>query len=1210
MKKLARIDYWRELTGWRKWLLYMVVALLVYTALGFLFVPPMVSSIMQEKLRLALGRQVSIGALRVNPYLLTVEVDDFAVKARREDAVFVGFDRLVVDVEWLSLFKLGLVCRQLSLLHPQISVVRYEDGSFSFSDLLPAEKADKNDNAKSGDLFFSLAGVTVSGGSVSFDDRQKGAQHTARKMSFVLPLLSSFTKDREDFVQPSFSALLNGSPISLGGASQLFTEVHQSDFSFHLEGMSLPEYRPYLPADRPFDPVSGTVMADVKFTFAGRPGADPVIGLRADLAVANLAIAGSQDQTTYLAAENVSVSVQADDLLTKRVRLSAVAIDKPRLTVVRRADATILPFSLVSSGKAGEASAQPAAEEAPASPPFVLLVDEVTLAGGRIDFADQLVAAGFASTVRDLAISLKHFSTEPETATEYRLSFRTDAAETAAVAGTFVRDPLAVTARVDLAGLDLAGFDPYLRSVLVPKIAAGRLDVGAEVQYAGGAAAALPTADNVTLGLRELQLAAADGVELIAIQELTLAGGRIDPAAHEVVLSRLVGKGGRVLLERNQAGTFNLAGLLQAAGKGDLKESAVSSEQGILETDDTGVIQGETPAATPGEGGSGWQVTLAETEFSDWQVQWRDQQIESGADLVIDRISLQAANVSTRADQAGTVAFSCRPGGTGSIDFSGKVTVTPPKVDLAVRLDSVSLPMVQPYITEAVALSLDDGTISLAGDLAFFLEEGQPRFSFDGDAGLQSLAATDPVTGDPVFGFDAFRFGQLALTGQPAPSLTVKDVALEGFTGRVMVRADGSLNLAALRKKGAESDGEAAAASENLPSESQAASSISVEAVRIVNGAVDFVDASITPNFAASLSEFNGSISGLSSLARDKAQVELAGRVNQQGKFAVQGAVNPLAETLFADLGITVTGMDLPPLSPYAGKYIGKLIDKGKLFLDLHYAIDGSTLKAANRARLDQFTLGKKVESPDATSMPVGLAIALLKNRKGEISLEVPVKGDLANPEFSVGGVIVQVIVNLIAKAATSPFALLGALLPAGVDLSQIAFPPGRSDLPPESVENLGSLAKALYERPGLKVDISGRADADSDAMALRRQGLDRMVQQLRRKELTVAAKGKAAEPDVRVASPEEYLRYLKSAASNAGVLAGKKDREIEALTVPQVEELLLPTIAVSDSDLRLLAGRRGEIIRDHLVATGPVEPERIFVLEPGIGAASEIAIK
>jgi hypothetical protein len=291
--------------------------------------------------------------------------------------------------------------------------------------------------------------------------------------------------------------------------------------------------------------------------------------------------------------------------------------------------------------------------------------------------------------------------------------------------------------------------------------------------------------------------------------------------------------------------------------------------------------------------------------------------------------------------------------------------------------------------------------------------------------------------------------------------------------------------------------------------------------------------------------------------------------------------------------------MELSPMTPYSGKFVGYTIEKGKLSFDLKYLINKRKLDSQNYIFLDQFTLGDRVESPKATKLPIKLAIALLKDRKGEIKLDIPVTGSLDDPKFSIWGIILKVLMNLIAKAATSPFSLLGALFGGGEELSYVEFDYGSTVITEQNMKKIDTLVKALHDRPSLKLDIEGHVDLEKDK--------DGLIQYLFNKKIKVQKlndmlkKGQPAVPvdEVKV-EPAEYEKYLKMAYKEEkfpkprNILGMAKD-----LPAPEMEKLMLTHIEIKEGDLRTLASQRAMRVKDVILKSGQVEPERIFILEP-----------
>jgi hypothetical protein len=290
----------------------------------------------------------------------------------------------------------------------------------------------------------------------------------------------------------------------------------------------------------------------------------------------------------------------------------------------------------------------------------------------------------------------------------------------------------------------------------------------------------------------------------------------------------------------------------------------------------------------------------------------------------------------------------------------------------------------------------------------------------------------------------------------------------------------------------------------------------------------------------------------------------------------------------------------MPTFSPYSGKYVGYTIEKGKLSVDIHYQIEKGELRAENNIFLDQLTFGDKIESPEALSIPVKLALSLLKNSEGEIDVHLPISGSINDPQFSLGGVIVNAIVNLLTKAVTAPFTLLGSLF-GGEELSEISFAPGDATITPEAENRLKTLSKALTDRPSLELEITGRADPSHDPEALKHRMLERKVKVQKLAEQVKKGQATGDIDEVELA-PDEYRKYLTLAYKEAKFVKPKNVIGLtKSLSVPEMEQLVLANINAGDNEMRELAEQRAAAALNWIVEHGGISGERVFVLEPKI---------
>ena len=386
---------------------------------------------------------------------------------------------------------------------------------------------------------------------------------------------------------------------------------------------------------------------------------------------------------------------------------------------------------------------------------------------------------------------------------------------------------------------------------------------------------------------------------------------------------------------------------------------------------------------------------------------------------------------------------------------------------------------------------------------------------------------------------------------------------------------------------------------------------IRIEAVTLQGGQIDFTDRHLPKTFHADMRAVGGRISGLDSDPATRAEVDLRGRLRGQSPLTISGSVNPLAEKLFLDLKLSFLDIDLSPMSPYSGNYVGYLIEKGKLNLALEYKIEDNRLQAINEVFLDQFTFGQPVESEEATGLPVKLAVALLKDRNGEIHLDIPVYGDLEDPQFSITGVVWTIIKNLLVKAATSPFALLGALLGGGEeDFSSINFDYGSARLNPAGQDKLQRMSQALLDRPGLDIEVSGYIDPDNDPEGYRQEQLSTAIRRLKYLDLV---EGEAlpeglSEEDVTVPD-EEYADYLWQVYQDKDF---PKPRNFIGMTkklpASEMEKLIYVNTEVNAEVLGKLAQARALTVQNFLTEDGQLPKDRIFLKEPDILSAPDEA--
>jgi hypothetical protein len=656
------------------------------------------------------------------------------------------------------------------------------------------------------------------------------------------------------------------------------------------------------------------------------------------------------------------------------------------------------------------------------------------------------------------------------------------------------------------------------------------------------------------------------------------------------------------------------------------------------------VHQGKLPAAPAAAkaaagpaGNEPLQIKVGKLEINDWDAKLREDFRAEPTIFRLSPLSLSIEGYSSAPGASAEVALKTAVN-KGALEIKGQLAPSPLKADLALDLKNFDLLPLQPYVTDYVNLRLQQAAVSSKSRLRLETgKDGNVTGGFKGDVSVNRLSTVDKSSSNDFLSWKSLAFGGMDVNFKPF-TLAIDRVALDDFFARVIIDPNGRLNVQdVMRKEGEEGKSlteagaraqavkdararskavaeaaptPAATAAMPIPSAAPAKAAEPLPPIRIgklllSGGRVRFTDNFIKPNYTANLKELGGAVSGLSSDPAHNANVDLRGNVSG-APLLIAGRVHPLKQELSLDLRAEVRGMELSQLSAYADKYVGYGIEKGKMTFEVAYQLENRQLKAENRLVLDQLTFGKESSNPDATRLPVNLAVALLSDRNGVIDINVPIGGSLDDPEFSMGGIILKVIGNAIMKTVTSPFALIGSLFGGGEELSMLEYDAGRSALLPASEGKLKSLAKALTERPGLKLDITGRFDDAAELDALKRAALERKLRQLKTRELQ--ARGAALPEGGVVVARDERASLLERAYKDETFIKPRNALGFaKSLPADEMEKLMLANIKLDQDDFITLGNRRAQVAKDWLVGQGQVPPERIFLVAPKPGAAGRV---
>lgn len=599
-----------------------------------------------------------------------------------------------------------------------------------------------------------------------------------------------------------------------------------------------------------------------------------------------------------------------------------------------------------------------------------------------------------------------------------------------------------------------------------------------------------------------------------------------------------------------------------------------------------------------------WDAKIAATQLHNLQVRFEDRTLPAPAVLSINDFNLSLTPVST--DLGIPVGFAGAFGVNrkGMVEFNGSVVPEPLAARADVKIDRLQLSPFNPYVQAQSYADVQRGSITMDSRIAFAPSAEHPDLAAQGRFALNDLLVTDTRDAMPLISMGAFKVDPYLFEWQPN-RLFVDTATLDAFYANILVDRNKTLNLATLmRPKQTESN----ISSKPAADTAEQNSSFPVRIVRfeVKNGAVHFKDASLPLPFDTQIHDVNGEVLNISTLPEDTTYLKIDGEIDRYGTARAEGSLNTGAPKRFSDIRVAFRNIELPSYTPYSGKFVGRAIDNGKLSVTLRYRINNSAMHGDNSLVINRIEMGREIESNSSVSLPLDFAIALLEDSDGVIDIDMPVEGDVDNPDFKWGGVVWNAFVNLLTKAVTAPFDLIGSMLGIeGDELKSVPFEAGSAAVDAVARERLDLLAKALAKRPKLGISVAGTYDSKQDKEALQRQALRAQVLGTDDKKSIGAGDALVPgllEPIYIERLGEEALDTLKASVAESDASEEEKARTYtEALLKALIETQPLP-----DDALQTLAKQRARAIRSYLTLNHGIDAGRITEVEPKSAEAND----
>ena len=788
---------------------------------------------------------------------------------------------------------------------------------------------------------------------------------------------------------------------------------------------------------------------------------------------------GGGEAGTFAGWRRLYVNFDSWSILAGPPHFQEISLEGFTLHVAKSREGGMSFDDIIAKLSVSSATAPAAAEKSRGGPP-ALAISKLLVSDASLSFDDASRERPYATVLGPVSFALSDFKTVGDPDSPYQFEAVTAAGERLAWKGTVAADPVKSRGELTLANIDLVRLAPYYHNLVQGELRSALVDFSGSYTFAlTDAGLPVLTLSGGSFTLRDFRFGApGQPDDVLAMKRLAVTGIAADSSTLKADIGKVALDGLALRITRD-AGGIDLLRLV--------------TPQALVRPASVGT---GAPVGAPGT--SLPVVTLGELAVTDVQVDAIDLTTTRRAVHRIDdlRLSLRGLD-SSRLDKLVPLSLEISLPQDGRIALAGDVSAQPLVADLNVEIERVGFSNASPYLEPLVNIRLADGTIRAKGRAT--LRDGAA--SYAGDFGVGGFRTVDGKLAQDFVKWTDFAITGIKVSSQPL-AFHAEEIRFIDPSAAIRVEADGSLSiaqagvLASAPTPDAAEAGEAKVTATGNTSAAALPIDVSIGKFAFENAAFRFEDQSIKPAARGGVTQLTGAITGLSSAALGRAEVDIRGKVDGVAPVAITGKLNPLGQPAFMDVKIDFQGIDLQPgVGPYIGKFAGRTLARGNLNIAVTAKLNDRALDTNNVVTLDQFELGAKTNSPDATKLPVGLALALLRDTNGKIVIDLPVKGSLDDPSFKVSRVVVRVLVNILTKAATSPFSLLGAAFGGGGDeLGWQDFAAGAGGLEESGIKKLETVAKALNGRPALKLQLAGAYDSAQDAEALKLVRLEKMV--------------------------------------------------------------------------------------------------------------------
>ncbi|WP_304545971.1 DUF748 domain-containing protein [Sulfurimonas microaerophilic] len=1150
----------------QKYLLYIV---LVYAIIGFLILPFVIKSQLPKLIEQNTNTKASIETVYINPFLFKAKISGIKLYDLKEKPLLT-LDSLFVDVDVYSLIYGAFNIAKLEISEPHIYIVNNVDKTINLLNIMKSSQAEQTQEVKE-ETNTTAPRIII--GKLDIDDAQIHYADFTRSEPFYFTFdqldLGLKNIDTNDF-NASKGAFAFYSNLGDGAFLRINTQVDGfKPLALHghidFKANQLYTEWTYVKDMLNFEVADGKASFNADFSI-NLDKLDETKVENVNIAINKLRIKPKDKSEDIINLQ--SFQVNNVDLLPmkQQLHIGAVLLDSLHLNVNRLKNGEIdlqNYFVIDTTNEQNQTNDD--------SQPWNVVVDNVDLEKISTTFTDYAVEKSVVSKVRDLNVSVKDIHLNSSKPFPYQLSTLINEKSSCRISGKIIQKPLDISSHIVCKDFDVTHYNPYIdqaaRSslkrydILLDSLLTS-LDVNLFAYDQNGTFNL--KLDDSQVALNEFKLKKRSSKEsLLKFDAFSFEGINFDLAKEDLVIGKINLEGLNPYLRRYKNGKLNIENIVvpKPAPKTVKKEQSKNN----------------------------FHLNVKEFRVDDGKVDFYDRMLEQKSKQTISNINISVFDIDSNKNSWLTYKTSMRINRGGRVYADGKLRHTPLKQYGKFNIKNISIADINPYLNESAYVKIEDGKLALSGKTSYAKSKSRPDLSVKGKLAVSSLFINNTLDNNLLFSLNKLDVKDFTYELSP-DRLYVDEVDVDSFYVDAFVDENKTLNFAKLSKKQDTNESKETKKSEPLD--------IKIVKVNVSNGSAKFADFSIPIKFQTDIHDLNGVIYVLSSKPGETSYINLLGEVDKYGSTTLIGSIDTSSPKLYTDLDFNFKNLELNALSGYSATFAGYKIDSGKLYLDLGYKILNSELQGKNNLVINKIILGDEIEDENVTHLPLGFVIGLLEDNEGIIDLNLPVEGNVDAPDFKYGTVIWKAFTNLVTKAVTAPFALLGSMMGIdGEELSFIEFENGKTVITPSQREKLDNIVKMMDKRPKINLGISATYDKEADLFALKREKLIAIVVKEsgiknineRENALTIDLL-EDIYADLRDDDGDEKLMEKLEKEYKGEELERVYQKELLALDI-EIQE-------VTQAELETLAKNRQLVIENYLTKEKLLNPARVTGLE------------